>query len=147
MFYPDILTAGLESAVLYRRGCTEQRVRGGILLLDEDLLPQAAPLYIGSWKDLPETLPAGSCLFCSEGADYVGDYDMLCPSCRDLILFDLRTTKLYNEVSTRYRQYILWRAQLDHSQDLDEMTRLRPPPPATRSPSWIPSFKLWPSTP
>lgn len=124
MFYPDILTAGLESAVLYRRGCTEQRVRGGILLLDEDLLPQAAPLYIGSWKDLPETLPAGSCLFCSEGADYVGDYDMLCPSCRDLILFDLRSTKLYNEVSTRYRQYILWRAQLDHSQDLDEMTRL-----------------------
>jgi len=124
MFFPDILIAGLGNFVLYRRGCTEKRERGGILLLDEDTSLQATPLYIGSWKDIPETVPEDCCIFCSEGADYEGDYDTICPSCRNLILFDLRTTRLYNEVSTRYRQYILWRAKLDHSRDLDEMTRL-----------------------
>ena len=124
MFYPDILIAGLGNFVLYRRDCTEKRERGGILLLDEDMSLQAAPLYIGSWKDIPKTVPEDCCIFCSEGADYEGDYDTICPSCRNLILFDLRTTRLYNEVSTRYRQYILWRSKLDHSRDLDEMTRL-----------------------
>ena len=124
MFYLSILTAGLENTILYRRGCTEKRARGGILLLDGEQPLQNVPLYIGSWKDLPDLVPEDGCVFCSDGIDYDGDYDALCPTCQNLLVFDLRTARLYNEISSRYRQYTLWRTELDHCQDLDELTRL-----------------------
>lgn len=124
MIHPEILTVDLDDAVLYRRGCTEKRLRGGILLLDEETRIDTEPLYIGSWRELPDFVPENACIFCSDGKDYGGDFDLLCPSCRNLIVFDLRTTKLYNAISAHYREYELWRAKLDHSQNLDEMTWL-----------------------
>ena len=124
MIHPDILTAGLNDLVLYRRGFAERHIRGGLLLLDKDMQPGDASLYIGSWRDLPDAAAENVGIFCSDGGEYDGDFDALCPSCRDLIVFDMRTTKLYNEVSVRSRAYDLWRAKLDHSQNLSELAGL-----------------------
>jgi len=124
MFFPDILLDGLDTEILYRRGCTEKRPRRGILLLDGEPLPEAGPLYLGHWQDIPTELPKDTCIFCAEGNSYAGDYDRLCPQCTDLVVFRLSLTKLYNEVSTRYRRYNDWCKELDSTQDLQKMTEM-----------------------
>ena len=124
MIAPDILLAGLEDSIVLRRGFTDKIPRAGILLLDAEALPQEQALYLGSWQDIPAGFPEDALLLCSDADAYVGELSEFLPRFRNLILFRMRTPRLYNEISSRYRRYNDWRKELILTKDLQALTQL-----------------------